>query len=557
MKKAVKAGIIGAGALGYSIIPTYLMKYHWIIRDKKMAKKEEKVLYLTFDDGPDTVYTNKLLDLLDQEQVPATFFMVAEAAQGHPDIVKRMKKSGYSIGIHSLSHQSAMLFGPGRTKRDLKESRKIMGKMGIDVKEYRPPWGHLNLMSLYCIRKMHLQLIFWDVMAQDWSAKETADSICNKILRRVFPGAVICLHDGRGENGAPGRTIEALKKAIPMLKAQGYEFRRIESVWNAMKNADPKWLTAGLGLAAVFNIAEGINLRKVLVSFGYRVSFKEAMKYAYIGYFFSSVTPSATGGQPLQLYAMSKDKIHVAHGTMALLTELTSFQIAAFLMENIAAFWILTGRIHLNKIMLILALVGYIMNLVFIAALMIVIISDRLKRKIVKGIRFLVMKLPFRHKEKMESKINDILHDFENCKDFFKKDPNLTLQVIGVSLVQIICWFSVPWAVYHAMGEAGSTFGSLFLHQIILYMTTALLPFPGAEGISEFSFVKLFAGMFSSVPVAAVVLVNRGISFYFLLILSGILGVVLGRFNGRSADQSGTKYKLQQETENGTGKILT
>ena len=103
---------------------------------------------------------------------------------------------------------------------------------------------------------------------------------------------------------------------------------------------------------------------------------------------------------------------------MALLTELTSFQIAAFLMENIAAFWILTGRIHLNKIMLILALVGYIMNLVFIAALMIVIISDRLKRKIVKGIRFLVMKLPFRHKEKMESKINDILHDFENCKDF-------------------------------------------------------------------------------------------------------------------------------------------
>ena len=65
----------------------------------------------------------------------------------------------------------------------------------------------------------------------------------------------------------------------------------IESVWNAMKNANPKWLTAGLGLAAVFNIAEGINLRKVLVSFGYRVSFKEAMKYAYIGYFFSSVTP--------------------------------------------------------------------------------------------------------------------------------------------------------------------------------------------------------------------------------------------------------------------------
>ena len=58
--------------------------------------------------------------------------------------------------------------------------------------------------------------------------------------------------------------------------------------------------------------------------------------------FFSSITPSATGGQPVQLYVMNKDNIHVAHGTMALLTELTSFQIAAFLMENVATFWILT-----------------------------------------------------------------------------------------------------------------------------------------------------------------------------------------------------------------------
>ena len=76
---------------------------------------------------PDTVYTNKLLDLLDQEQVPATFFMVAEAAQGHPDIVKRMKKSGYSIGIHSLSHQSAMLF---RTWKDEKGSERIQEDYG-------------------------------------------------------------------------------------------------------------------------------------------------------------------------------------------------------------------------------------------------------------------------------------------------------------------------------------------------------------------------------------------------------------------------------------------
>ena len=73
-------------------------------------------------------------------------------------------------------------------------------------------------------------------------------------------------------------------------------------------------------------------------------------------------------------------------------------------------------------------------------------------------------------------------------------------------------------------------------------MTTALLPFPGAEGISEFSFVKLFAKIFETTPVAAVVLVNRGISFYFLLVLSGILGVLLGRGKKHSGKSNGNVF---------------
>ena len=194
--------------------------------------------------------------------------------------------------------------------------------------------------------------------------------------------------------------------------------------------------------------------------------------------------------------------------------------------------------------MLALAVLGYLMNLIFIAALVVIMLSEGLKKKIVNGIRFLIMKLPFGNKKRLGAKMDEIVRDFEDCKLFFKRDPVLMLKVTAVSLIQIICWFSVPWAVYHAMGESGSSYGSMFLHQIILYMTTALLPFPGAEGISEFSFVKLFAGIFTSVPVAAAVLVNRGISFYFLLILSGIFSIVLGRMDRKS--KSKMKVKLEK-----------
>ena len=121
--KTAKLGLACAAALSYSVIPTYLLKYRWIFRSRQRASREEKVLYLTFDDGPDTVYTNILLDFLEKEQIPAAFFMVAGSARKHPGIVERMRKSGYQVGIHSLSHESAMLSGPGRTGRDVKESK--------------------------------------------------------------------------------------------------------------------------------------------------------------------------------------------------------------------------------------------------------------------------------------------------------------------------------------------------------------------------------------------------------------------------------------------------
>ena len=129
--KTAKLGLACAAALSYSVIPTYLLKYRWIFRSRQRASREEKVLYLTFDDGPDTVYTNILLDFLEKEQIPAAFFMVAGSARKHPGIVERMRKSGYQVGIHSLSHESAMLSGPGRTGRGGLPVRHAAGGCGL------------------------------------------------------------------------------------------------------------------------------------------------------------------------------------------------------------------------------------------------------------------------------------------------------------------------------------------------------------------------------------------------------------------------------------------
>ena len=210
--------------LCYSVLPSFLLKFFQTV--KRKMKNSEKVLYLTFDDGPGDD-TESLLRLLREYRIPASFFVVSEFAVRYPDIIKELKTDGHLIGIHSVKHQNALFRGSRFVRTDLMRALLSMQKLNCRIKFYRPPWGHLNLFSLYWVKRLGLHLMFWDVMAEDWSAKETSDSIEKKLMKRVFPGAVICLHDGRGSDGAPRRTIEALKRVLPKLISQGYQFRKL------------------------------------------------------------------------------------------------------------------------------------------------------------------------------------------------------------------------------------------------------------------------------------------------------------------------------------------
>lgn len=301
----------------------------------------------------------------------------------------------------------------------------------------------------------------------------------------------------------------------------------IRTVGEALAQTSLPFLLAGILLAEVFHLSEGINLRILLCSFGYPVTFWQGMKYAYIGFFFSSITPSSTGGQPAQLYAMKKDGIEIAHGTLALIAELTSFQIAVFFMEILAVKSVLQGNIRPGGELLLLAGLGFLLNILFIAGLLSVLFSRRLKDWLLCFFYRMIEQFPIKNKDRWREKSAGALQDFQTCADLIRRNPKVMGKVIAVSLCQVICWFSVPFMVALAMGEHTAGYPRVFLLQTVLFMTTALLPFPGAAGISEYAFVRLFAGVFTKHPVAVATLVNRGISFYCLLLISAVMAAVL------------------------------
>ncbi len=221
--------MILAGILLYGVLPSV---YYRVIKPlPRLRSTSSKTICLTFDDGPDPRFTNQLLDLLAKYNIKATFFVVAAFAQDNPEIINRFIDEGHSIGLHSLSHRNSMWVSPFYTKHDFKESIKILNNLGILVPFYRPPWGLFNIFTAKYIRKYNLNLVLWDVMAEDWRGNTTSDIISAKLLKRTRDCSIICLHDGRGTNNAPKRTIEALEKTIPVLIDKGYTFVKADELY--------------------------------------------------------------------------------------------------------------------------------------------------------------------------------------------------------------------------------------------------------------------------------------------------------------------------------------
>jgi peptidoglycan/xylan/chitin deacetylase (PgdA/CDA1 family) len=211
--------------LSYSVFPTIYLKLKFKLR----KKNNDKVIYLTFDDGP-SKYTEEFLDLFKKYKIKVSFFVVTEFAKLYESTIKKEQKDGHLICYHSLNHKDYIKIMPMETITNFNSGLRILNKMGVKIKYFRAPWGRINLTLLRQIKKNNLKLIIWDVMAQDWEANISSEEIANRLLKRTKNGSVICIHDGRGKNDAPKRTLEALYKVIPIFLEKGYKFETIDKL---------------------------------------------------------------------------------------------------------------------------------------------------------------------------------------------------------------------------------------------------------------------------------------------------------------------------------------
>lgn len=184
-----------------------------------------RVAALTFDDGPDPVYTPRLLDILAKHNAKATFFMVGVRAAQYPDIVARAASEGHAIGNHSWDHTPFPELSSGARRRQLAECQRALGPHGLPL--FRPPKGRQNLASRFDVLRAGFQVVTWNLGAEDWLEREP-EWMAERLITRLLPGSIICLHDGlegvtREGAGDRSRTLDAVDRLLHSMSSQ-YQF---------------------------------------------------------------------------------------------------------------------------------------------------------------------------------------------------------------------------------------------------------------------------------------------------------------------------------------------
>ncbi|WDL96837.1 polysaccharide deacetylase family protein [Alicyclobacillus sp. ALC3] len=213
----------------YSVIPNIFTR--WLHIGVIYKGPVQPVVSLTFDDGPDPRYTPQLLDALRQAGVSATFFVIADKALRHREIVERMLSEGHNVEVHGYRHLFVPWLPPSTTLRQaLTAAAAVEDQFGIQVRFYRPTWGLCNAVSWLPRVRRRLRLITWSIMVGDWRVTP-AQELLTRIVTQLHKGAIIVLHDSDetfgAQLGAPENVVQLIPELVSAVRQRGYEFRTV------------------------------------------------------------------------------------------------------------------------------------------------------------------------------------------------------------------------------------------------------------------------------------------------------------------------------------------
>lgn len=299
----------------------------------------------------------------------------------------------------------------------------------------------------------------------------------------------------------------------------------LESMMDAIREADIRWLVPGAALVLFFIWGESIILWYMLKSFGIRLKRRICFLFSSAGFFFSCITPSASGGQPAQVYFMKKEKIPIPVATVILMVVTITYKLVLVAIGlGIICFG--QGFLHgyLEGILPVFYL-GLALNVFCVTFMTVLVFHPLLTESILKkGLEWLERLRFLKHKEERGRKLGDSMEVYRETALYLRKHGQVLLWVMFITFVQRIALFAVTWTVYLAFGMQGTPIWDVVFLQAVISVSVDMLPLPGGMGISEALFMNIFEPVFGAVLLPAMVL-SRGMGYYGELMISALFTV--------------------------------
>ena len=299
--------------------------------------------------------------------------------------------------------------------------------------------------------------------------------------------------------------------------------QNILEVFQVMSSAKIKYISIAIACMFLYMVCEAINIRRTLNTFNEKNSFLKDIKYALIGFFFSSITPAASGGQPMQIYYMHKDNISVANSTLALLINLTSMQIITISFALISLFF---NYKYLTPALLIFFIIGILLNLSALVLLLIGIVSKRMSKWLINISIKLLSFFKVKNIEQKRDRFEEELEKYQAGAIYIKNNKLLMLKTIVTTGIQFILYYSITYWTYCSLGLSGHNIFEIITMQSVLYATVSGIPSPGSVGVTEGAFIEIFKNVFPSAIMSSAVLLNRGVNFYLFVLISVIVVII-------------------------------
>jgi len=300
----------------------------------------------------------------------------------------------------------------------------------------------------------------------------------------------------------------------------------IGDVWRTLRSANFLWILAAVGSWCVFMTFEAMGLHVFFHQQKVRIRFPTSLLVALIGAFYSSITPAATGGQPMQVLALKKRGIPTGISSSGLAVKFFTFQVALLSLGGLL--WLINPGIVQTVAgeAKWVVFAGFLLNGLSVAAVLLLAIN----KNIVHGIIMLIIRLGrklrlVRYEEKLVARAEKAIRDFHGSVDMLKHHPVRLFHLYLLSCLQVLGLMSIAYCVYRALGMEACGYFDILTLQFLLYIAASFTPLPGASGAQEGGFYLFFQHVFPADKLVGALLLWRFFTYYFTLIVG--LGAVI------------------------------